>query len=340
MKKTYIFLFLISFGILFFSGLTFAQPSTQVNYTTGSYGLSINQLNYQPYPANPGEYIDMYIQVTYLGGAPLNSVTFQLNPTFPFSLDQNQTQTFTFNQLTGSQPIILHYRVRVDSNAVPGDNELDLNYYIDGNSTAVNVQKFEIQVQNAQTAFDVVVQQSTGTQVSLGIANIGENTANSLIVRVPAQNNYMISGTNAQIVGNLNAGDYSIASFTLSPIRRGNTTLVVELDYTDNIGVRRDVIENVDSISNSPVGNFTALYGGNFTRGNFTRTSSSSGSIFTSGWFWLMVVLVVGSGVYIKKNPQRVKSFFSGRKEERRSMKEKNSKETPDWVSSERKKKR
>ena len=110
---------------------------------------------------------------------------------------------------------------------------------------------FNITITDVQTDFDVVIQEASGTQVSIGIVNIGKNTANSLIVRIPQQENFRASGTSEQIVGNFAAGDYTIVSFNIISIARNarNATLPrnftqfssqnasqplkIQIDYTD-----------------------------------------------------------------------------------------------------------
>ena len=141
------------------------------------------------------------------------------------------------------------------------------------------------------------------------------------------------------MVGNLNSGDYSIVSFAVTPTSRNSSPLQVQLDYTDNIGVRRSVIKEVQFISDSPVGNFTRT--GNFTRsGNFTRASSSSGgNIFTNIWFWIIIIILLGVGYFVYKNPDKVRDMLT-KIEKHKSKNEKQGEDSPDWVIAERKKKK
>ena len=244
MKKVLLISLLVSFILL---SLISAQPSQQINYTTssGSIGIVVTQLNYQPYPANPGEYFDLWIQAQYIGSYSAPNATFILEPDYPFSIDPNESAMMNFINL-GSTPVLLHYKVKVDQNAVQGDNTLNLEYNPDGGSNFA-IKSFDIQVADTETSFESVVQDATSSATSIGIANVGENTANSLIVGIPNQAGFEVIGANQQIVGNLNSGDYTIASFDLVSTARAssNETLEVQLNYTDLIGVRRTVIENI-----------------------------------------------------------------------------------------------
>lgn len=150
------------------------------------------------------------------------------------------------------------------------------------------------------------------------------------------------------MVGNLDSGDYTIVSFSLVPLGRGENgvrTLEVQMDYTDSIGERRSVVKEIQFSSDLAVGmNITVgQRPGNYTGGTFQRGSASqqsNSSIFKSVWFWVIVVVVVGGGYYLyRKHPEKVKHFFSGTKKNK-SGSEKNSKGIPDWVIAERTKKK
>jgi len=332
MKKTLIFGLLIC---IFLIGLVSA---TEVNYNeSASHFVQIQQLKYEPYPVNPGEYFDLWIKVQYAGNALPQDTIFELKPEYPFSLDSNENPVRSYGSLSGNS-IVLNYRVRVDENAVEGTNELKLDYNSMGNTYT---KVFDIQVTNAQTDFDLVVQESTGTEVSLAIANIGKNTANSLIVRIPQQDNFEVSGTNGQMVGNLASGDYSIVGFSLVSVGRvtGERILNVEMDYTDNIGVRRSVIKNISFSPNLSGLNATSQGYGNFT-GRFAGTQTNSSSIFKSIWFWAVMVIIGGSAYYLyRKYPKEIKHFLS-RLNKNKPEREKSSKGAPDWVLAERTKKK
>jgi hypothetical protein len=111
---------------------------------------------------------------------------------------------------------------------------------------------------------------------TLAIANIGANLASSVIVRIPEQKNFQVTGATATIIGNLDAGDYTLATFELFQTSLGNSpagnssngpnawnnpngpasgvnrssmtvknNLTVEISYTDTLGIRRSVVKSV-----------------------------------------------------------------------------------------------
>lgn len=69
---------------------------------------------------------------------------------------------------------------------------------------------------SGKTTFDIVLQTSTGTTTTFAVVNTGANTASSVVVSIPQQASYSITGTSSTSVGNLEAGDYTLASFSLT----------------------------------------------------------------------------------------------------------------------------
>ncbi len=329
--------FILIFVMLFFLiNIISAEEVLNYSYNYDYDGTQITQLRYEPYPVSPGEYFDVWIKASL--GNSVDYAKFELIDSFPFSVDENENPVREYKDVSSFE-VVMHYKIRVSKDAVEGENELKLKYMNSKLNSGV-ISSFPIEVSNVQTDFDLVVQESSGTDVSIAIANTGVNTANSLIVRIPEQENYRISGTNGQMVGNLDSGDYTIVSFSLAQVGRGKgSDLQVQLDYTDSIGGRRSVVKNVQFVSASPINITGQVIGGNFQRGSFTTTQQSS-SIFKS--FWLVIIFIAGGGYwYHRKYHGKIKKLFFGLKLGlKKTEGEKNSKGVPDWVLAERTKRK
>ncbi len=312
-----------------------------LNYSTSSI-VQLKSLKYEPYPVNPGEYFDFYVNVQYTQSTGTGGSVFELIPTYPFSLDPNETAVREYG-FANSPSIVLHYKIRVDKDAFEGVNQLKLNYKIGTNWYS---KFFDIEVANAQTDFDAVIQDSTSSEVSIAIANIGKNTANSVIVKIPEQDNFMITGTDGQMIGNLESGDYSIVSFEISKkmsqilqdtdenkdnektFREMQTSqsenLTFNIYYTDNIGVRRIVSMQLPvSLSNSNI-SATGMMGPG-RRGSFSIP-----------WYIILIifaVLLTTLFIIYKKFPEQTKKLFNKLNLKKWSeKKEKKDSDIPDWV--------
>ena len=285
------------FGSAYAASTQYNQTFT-VNPTGDSSSIQVNALKYSPYPANPGEYFTLWISAQKTGSGT-EPVVFQLDPQYPFSLDPNQNATTMISNF-GSTGVLLQYKVRVNDSAVQGMNQIGLKYKL-ANSDAWTEQWFNISVNSAETAFDGVIQDYESGSLSLALANTGQNTANSVIVRIPNQPNFRATGVSGQMVGNLQQGDYTIVSFQAEQTNREAKDITFEVDYTDTLGNRRTVYLTEPVPGSS--GNYT-INRGNFTRGNF---AASGGQGFYPGenqsksnaWKYAVAIIVIGFFVYL-----------------------------------------
>ena len=273
MKKMLIALFAL---IIVLSNSILAESVSVFNTTSGTVitgiaYLKVTFVNQDPSTAEPGGYVDLLFKLENMGTVAAENVTFELLLAYPFSLDPGISAARDLGTLKGMQSgdnaFLIRYKVRVDKDAINGENEIKIKYSY-GDGTVYNTQTFNVSVSNPRTDFDVIIQDSTETSATLAIANTGSNTAYSVIIKIPQQENFRVTGTSASIIGNLNAGDYTLATFQMmstteianvSNISRrmpstGATTsfpmnreknLTVEISYTDLLGIRRTIQKEV-----------------------------------------------------------------------------------------------
>jgi len=237
--------------------------------------LKTTFVNQDPYPADTGSYVDLLFKVENWGTKKAENVVFELLPEYPFSLDPGVSATKELGTIGGletdEKAYFVKYKVRVDEDAIDDEYEIKVKCTYDTGAvsgTIASTRTFNVTISNPRTYFDVVIQDSTTTSTTLAIANIGANDAYSVIVRIPEQMNFRVTGTSASVIGNLDAGDYTLVSFQITsntgisnisstggnipPIRSFNRTatnismvrggnLAVEIAYTDTLGIRRTV---------------------------------------------------------------------------------------------------
>jgi hypothetical protein len=286
MKKLLFLLILV--GVLSVNSIVSAEiittKSGSIIYKDVS--LKTTFVNQDPYPAEPNAYVNLVFKLENWGTEKAENTVFELLPEYPFSLDNGVSATKELGTINGVQTnqnaFLIKYKVRVDKDALDDESEIGVKctYNYAAENGAVVTDKFNVTVSNPRTDFDVVVQDSTAGTTTLAIANIGANTGYSLIVRIPEQQNFGVTGTSANIIGNLNAGDYTLVSFQITsntgianitgkrgniPPTGGNMTqirpsfnrtasnismvgggnLAVEISYTDTLGIRRTVQKEV-----------------------------------------------------------------------------------------------
>jgi hypothetical protein len=203
--------------------------------------------------------------------------------------------------------------------------DADISYTIGTNiskTMSVNIGMFI----GGESDFDVTVQDSASGSVSLSVANVGSNPATSVSVKIPNQRNYVVSGASSSFLGNLNPGDFTLATFQLSsarnftigsgPGRTGNSppsinqtdqapnTLQVEITYTDTNSNRQVVMKEVPMTTSSG----SAVSSG-FQSGQFQRQSSGNGiNLIIYGIVGVVVVVV------LIKYHRRITDFIRKRK--------------------------
>jgi hypothetical protein len=268
--------------------------TTSSTVITGTSYLRAVMVNQDPSTADPGAYVNVLFKIENIGTVGAQNTTLTLEPEYPFSLDPGVSPTVNLGTIsglqTGNNAYLVRYKLKVDDNALNGENEIKLKYSM-GDGSVYNLAKFNITVSNPRTDFEVVAQDAS----TIAIANVGANPASSVIVRIPDQQSFRTNGTSASIIGNLNAGDYTIASFQILSSRAPNSTnvspassnLTVEISYTDTLGIRRTLEKSV------PFGfSSIAATGRTFQRTQTTAVSNGLEYI-TIGVVGIVVVVVL-----------------------------------------------
>jgi hypothetical protein len=309
--------------------------------------LNITLLNQDPYPAVPGEYVKVVLQISGLENSICDGAKIEIFPKYPFSLyEGSAVRTIEGDSFIEHYDTewMVPYRLRIDDDAVEGAEEIEV-WFGELDSTSYEKSFFEIEIEDSQTEFDAVVQDISGTEISIALANTGKYEANAVITRIPEQENFEAVGTNGQMIGNLESGDYTLVSFEVTPkkqlqesqepqkktSREPAKILIFQIDYTDNLGERRTVNLDIplDLKESFSQGNVT--FGGMQRNGNGTsQTNSYLGLLDTSSWtFWigLLVVLII---IFIAL--RKLREILRARANKR------NKDNIPEWIKDDKKK--
>ncbi|MCD6367763.1 MAG: hypothetical protein J7L45_01620 [Candidatus Aenigmarchaeota archaeon] len=193
---------------------------SRANYVPEQPSFRINQLKYDPYPAEPGKYVTVWFEVYNTGTETAKNVTFVLEPEYPFSIDPNEDPVRKFSSIPGLFDVVLKYKIRVDSNAVDGDNPIKIRYKI-GNedwvesesyiyvSKAANIAELEPIFSGA----DPTPTPGSETTVKIDIANIAPGSAYYTIVE--ANSPIADIPINKVFVGTLDADDFETVEFKM-----------------------------------------------------------------------------------------------------------------------------
>ena len=134
--------------------------------TLGS-SLDATLLNYQPVPAQPGDLLDVWIQVTNNGGSASEAGTVTFLPSYPFTVETVSDATKSFPPIPGQSSFLVKTQVRVDKNANEGENHLKVRVQEEGSTTYID-RDINITIQSRNSAITIVSATTTPARIAPG----------------------------------------------------------------------------------------------------------------------------------------------------------------------------
>ncbi len=215
--------------------------------------LKIQELKYKPYPAEAGKYMDLWIKIENAGIEDAKNVTCVLLPEYPFSLDPNENAVRNIGKLPGMEEAILQYKLRVDSNAVEGWNEMKIKCQAENSETWV-IHKFEIYVESRIPEFAIgsiksepskLFPDSEENKLSVEIQNIGTGKAELVTAELllPEGITPSESYSNIANLGTIEEGESKTAEFYIDidkNVAPGNYKAKLIVRYTDSNNNRKE----------------------------------------------------------------------------------------------------
>lgn len=164
-----------------------------------------------------GEATTLLFNITNNGGVSVQNILFTWEDPNSLILPVGADNRITIPSIDAENHTEIPVVVMASSGISPGVFPLNIliEYYDQtGVKQTVN-STVGLQI-SGKTTFDIVLQTSTSSTTTFAVVNTGANTASSVVVSIPTQPSYSTSGTSSTSVGNLDAGDYTLASFSLT----------------------------------------------------------------------------------------------------------------------------
>lgn len=210
--------------------------------------LKVVPVKYDPYPAETDAYFDIWIKAENIGTQAVNNASIMLDPQFPFSLDPGAPAVSELGSLQPGQQALAHYKVRVDGNALDGANILKYGYRAEGAgwvmkeySVTVESTKADLRVGSLVSSPARLVSDSEDNQLSIGIDNIGDADAKSVLARLllPSGLSASNSYSDTANLGSIPKDSSKTAVFYIDVNKSaaaGDHTAVLELEYKSGTG--------------------------------------------------------------------------------------------------------
>ncbi|MEE8168414.1 MAG: hypothetical protein V3T58_06035 [Candidatus Hydrothermarchaeales archaeon] len=269
--------------------------------TNSTIGIVIERLagtdismRFTPSSFSPGEKAELIFDITNIGDSNLNDISISWRVKDDVILPLGLGNTMFVKSLKAGEHVQIPVEIIVDTDALPAIYPLSVEATYSDEKGIQKTDNFTLGVLiGGVTDFQVGVQEVSGRTTSLYIGNIGVNSARAISVSIPPQEDFSVIGPSEVFVGNLDPGDFTVASFQLVQKQRGNT-LRVQIAYTDASG-NRETLEKELTLSDAAFRGVTSEGG---TRG--TGIASRSGSMSGLRYVMIGILGLVGiAAVYL-----------------------------------------
>ena len=269
-----------------------------------------------PSSVNIGEATTLAFNITNNGGTNIDNVLFSWADSNDLILPMGGDNKIMISSIGAENHTDVSVTLIASSGISPGVYPLTITMeYYDRTGTKQTVTSTVGLEINGITTFDLVLQQSTSGSTTFAVVNTGANVASAVIVSIPQQPIYTVSGSSYSNLGNLDAGDYTLATFQLTSTTSNNTAqfpsfnrtgtgggapqgrnfsnrdtfmnqslpgfggngLLVQISYTDVFGIRQTIQKQViiSSVSSGLPSGFTSRTGTQGSSGSFGQSQSS-----------------------------------------------------------------
>jgi hypothetical protein len=267
-----------------------------------------------PSVISPGTQQILVFKITNLTNKPISNLSFMWqeanNLLLPLGTDNKRFVSY----IGANESVEVEYLAAADPNTVTGIYPLTTEITMNDNDGVITQESTIGILLGGTTEFETSIDESDSL-ISINIANIGANDAESVILK--ATGTGLIISNNTVIVGNIDRGDYTVASFEATQMNAKEMTL--EISYTDTTGGRQTITKNLELASansmygdgnfemNPETGNVSGTTGmPSGMRGEFGTRSTQSSFPMTE-LIALIVVVIVGAVAYKKRNFIRLK---------------------------------
>jgi len=193
-------------------GTSVVQETQEISIPVSSVQKNID-VTVEPRVINPGNQTELSFSLKNVGGTQVSNISFSWEEENDLVLPLGSDNKRYVSVIKAGEEATITYTVAADPNISTGIYPLDIELsFIDSNGTKSQSSQVGLII-GGGADFEVTAELLNTSQLSLSIANIGSNNAEAVVVKLPRQAGVMVSGSRTSILGNLNKGDYTIASF-------------------------------------------------------------------------------------------------------------------------------
>ena len=231
MKKTVV----VVLGIIVLLAFSVSAAKQSTQKPASDYDIAVNLINQESDPTEPGKFVDVRFKIDNNRTGEARDVEVEILPEYPFTLYSGKLLrkigTLQSRQ-KGDVGVIVKYRLRVDKNAVEGENEIKIRYRID-KGVWIEPEEFFIDIQT----FDaILVVESIISEDSMipGISSL-------LKIRIKNMADSLLKDIKVKLdLGNL----------PLVPVGSTNVKTLYQLDSKESYDIEFNLVAEPDAESN------------------------------------------------------------------------------------------
>jgi hypothetical protein len=212
--------------------------------------IIVTLVNQDPDPVEPGSFVDVRFKFENRGSENAEDITVELLPEYPFSL-YGDSAVEKIGSVHGRQigdiGRIVKYRLRVDKDAVEGDNKLKLRYKI-GDSAWIESDLFQINVRTHDAVLSVESVTSSGgfkpgskSSITVSVKNMADSLLKTIKLKLYLSDVPLapIGTTNEKTIMQLGSKEEATVKFDLitEPDAQSDVyKMPLRINYNDKLG--------------------------------------------------------------------------------------------------------
>jgi len=219
--------------------------------------ITATLLNQDPDPVEQGDVVEVRFKIENDGSETLENVEVEILPKYPFSLytgEALQPIGKLRSGQTGADAIIVDYKLKVDSSAIDGDNEIELivrsgavEFSYTQNQFMVEVKEYHAPDIRVYIIENNILQSNTKGTITLELANVGLGDVKFLqMTLLPSEDYHLISSSDYIYLGSIDSDDTDSEDFDIfvTNVKDGIVSIPIKLEYQDTN--EKPYVKNID----------------------------------------------------------------------------------------------
>jgi hypothetical protein len=208
---------IVLFSWLFLTSSVYAQKATE--------NLRVVLMKQNPYPAEPGQTVDVEISLENKGYGDAQNVVLEIVPKNPFTLLPGEEKIKTFSRIASMDHITARYKLYVDMDTISNSYELEFRLYQIGDMTTQKIGKVLIQVQGKpKLVIDKIetdpydIEPGDTVIIKIGIKNVGTGSASLMEASLFSNTTYILPVLSGSVsyIGTVKPNQIGEATFYMS----------------------------------------------------------------------------------------------------------------------------